>query len=1807
MYLPKAGDWKKLWCLWLLVLACLAGHAQIYPVDVSTQITPPYDVYLPDYASPGGEKLRIVLLQRDLTIQGYRLRFEMKIQVNGITIMQTSPSATPPPITLQPGIPTVLGGSDINWYVQPQNLEFGGGYSASTYEATRALPEGPVTITFTAYDYIRSNVQVSLPSSASFYASLNQPPLLNYPACGMQIAPLTPQFINFSWLPQNTSSPNSALSTNYIFSIWAVLPAGYSYQDIVQSAAPIYSTTVQQPDFVYGPAQPMLTPGQQYAWRIQAVDASGRDIFANNGISQTCYFNYTGDSSQGIINYPDIQINAAAVSAVQGKLWWTGDNGSSLDTSGYTQYLLSYRQSQGDNAWFTDTVVADTMYRLFNLEPSTAYEGRIQGYKGGSYGPYSNIASFTTPAQPVVSCTDSTNMLNPSSGTPLAIASPGMILTYGPWNVTLTTVQPLGAAGQFKGTCTVSIPFMGGTSFYATFTDLTVDNSRNVTAGNINFVSQSMQSFVDSSINNEMGGSLYGKVVSGSDTVNVTVPVSLANITELPVTLGPDSTIASFTIPGTPPVVVTVNDSMEEVTIKDSTGSTYALDNQGDLTQLTFANPSMQSFFATPANVAGLDALATGMGVVNFTDADSKFAFDSWQPFYSSASTILTGQYQQLTGGYYVAQKAIGSGESDIVGVSISLAPGLSKDSLLFATGTGTQLIWDSTDNTVNLLGGPAADAQVVYALYPKPGGGYYSLGKLQVSAYEQQSFTVVVVPVVAGDGVVPAINTQQIADSLNSIYNKVNVSWTVVADSAYNNVPAWDANGDGTLTMTGSSMLSNKLVGEPAALMKSYMSARSMDKTKPYLFVLNTSNGSTGDPGGAAGDMPRGQQYGFLFLNQAGTPDQAAVAAAHELGHGQFNLEHTFSGDIGLSQGATAAWPNLMDYVSSNARRLYKYQWGQIHQPGQVLGIFESDTAGQSIILGGSLPNQFLNEDNTTFSFLTPSGKVIVLPKKILAPVFFHGIENQDLVDEVTGVLAGFTQDGITYLADVDGNGNFNGYKGANGGYYSDQSYTNNTTVDKVVMGLPASQNYTIYGFGINPNWLKYSFTQEPLADEDAIGLELFTGNPVVKGNTSSYSYNTSVLGNTPTKISSSEVNDISKYPNTPTLLYLLKIEQIKNWNSGMFSQFTDPNRYLDWTNFSPLPGPASSPKNLVLNADLGHWDSLVMNNVGGLKDEWTQGQYEPYFRTMLDSLKSFMEQGMNGTDNFWANLTIDTAATSVDWQLTLTSDDQLASLPLNTRILALRIATKGCIVDGTDVFPNGTVDNNYEANLVRLVSTTPASDGTNLLTSLVQSQDGNNQEALISALTTDVCGLDGGDFINFVNAVSVFAIKGKVANYDNSVIGVGTNRIHKRFLSFDPSFWASGNAYANVNSDGRISFEYLSNITPDDYDSVKVTPYASVTIQFQSDKITVFGTFKADSCYTMPAIMAYTILHSVMVSNFKTGGVVLVNVALLSTGIGAFGDALLDGSVGAMMASAVDVGVGVTNILVETKYKDILGQTDQGKSILQFWEGVNLLYGGAQITTTLVNAATTAKVAAETMEETTTDAQETATLSATETEADNIIGTGASSQASGLLNVDEMENLAAQTPTGQNLTNLSITTFQQYGMTIAIPQQGIIRDLLQDIMQNGDLTGAKTEEIMDLLMEGNGYQKIAAKYNGSNGFDGVYIKATETIDNASQIFIMESKQFKQSLLADFDGTTSYGAAKGVVLNSPNTATGLPAQMSDQWILYVAGKLEDTDADAIGQKIQNFMNYNRSKVIKYVNAVDKSSGNFLILKLNSY
>ncbi|MEQ9305123.1 MAG: hypothetical protein RJQ14_14540, partial [Marinoscillum sp.] len=61
----------------------------------------------------------------------------------------------------------------------------------------------------------------------------------------------------------------------------------------------------------------------------------------------------------------------------------------------------------------------------------------------------------------------------------------------------------------------------------------------------------------------------------------------------------------------------------------------------------------------------------------------------------------------------------------------------------------------------------------------------------------------------------------------------------------------------------------------------------------------------------------------------------------AHELGHGVYRLEHTFS-EKGLPQNDTE---NLMDY--GGGRELYKYQWDYVHDPASTVTLFDDEEEG--------------------------------------------------------------------------------------------------------------------------------------------------------------------------------------------------------------------------------------------------------------------------------------------------------------------------------------------------------------------------------------------------------------------------------------------------------------------------------------------------------------------------------------------------------------------------------------------------------------------------------------------------------------------------------------------------------------------------------------------------------------------------------------------------------------------------------------------------------------------------------------------
>ncbi len=78
---------------------------------------------------------------------------------------------------------------------------------------------------------------------------------------------------------------------------------------------------------------------------------------------------------------------------------------------------------------------------------------------------------------------------------------------------------------------------------------------------------------------------------------------------------------------------------------------------------------------------------------------------------------------------------------------------------------------------------------------------------------------------------------------------------------------------------------------------------------------------------------MPLKSKFGYIFNVEKNEATITARTIAHELGHGFFELRHTFVKKYNVKQGTT---DNLMDY--NNGRQLIKYQWDVLHDPKKRL-----------------------------------------------------------------------------------------------------------------------------------------------------------------------------------------------------------------------------------------------------------------------------------------------------------------------------------------------------------------------------------------------------------------------------------------------------------------------------------------------------------------------------------------------------------------------------------------------------------------------------------------------------------------------------------------------------------------------------------------------------------------------------------------------------------------------------------------------------------------------------------------------------
>ena len=195
----------------------------MFPVQVTSQVLPPYSVYPADYVAPGSNRLSLFVFLADVNRPELRVRLRVRLEGQGV-VVQTRPNYLPPPIILQGGLTEQLTGFDIADYFNPENLDFQG-ITRQQYQRDGRLPEGIYRFCFEVLEYNRG-VTISNTSCAVAWLILNDPPLLNQPALGSTVNITYPQNLVFQWTPRHTGSPNSAFNVEYDFTLVELWPKG---------------------------------------------------------------------------------------------------------------------------------------------------------------------------------------------------------------------------------------------------------------------------------------------------------------------------------------------------------------------------------------------------------------------------------------------------------------------------------------------------------------------------------------------------------------------------------------------------------------------------------------------------------------------------------------------------------------------------------------------------------------------------------------------------------------------------------------------------------------------------------------------------------------------------------------------------------------------------------------------------------------------------------------------------------------------------------------------------------------------------------------------------------------------------------------------------------------------------------------------------------------------------------------------------------------------------------------------------------------------------------------------------------------------------------------------------------------------------------------------------------------------------------------------------------------------------------------------------------------------------------------------
>jgi hypothetical protein len=943
---------KKLHFSLLAFLIGFFANAQIFPVQVNSNIIPPYLPTVSSYATSTNQKYFVNIFTADLSVVNRPATLKFYIEGNGIQAQSTPVVTGAAPIYLNGGETLSLTNIDLAPYFQIQNLQ---GISPAQY--ANNLPQGQYNYCIEVYDAF-TNQKISQKSCTFYYFLYNEPPLLNLPVNHEVQFFQDPQNLIFTWTPRHINATNIEYQFTLVELVDTNAPSNYAFA----VGAPLYQTTTSNTMLLYGPTEPQMIAGRKYAWRVKAVNQPGFGedaLFNNNGFSEIYDFVYAGNCVAPTF------VVSFSLSSTQAKITWQPN-------PDHLGYKVEYRKLNTTN-WF-EAANFNNEAKLFDLEPSATYEFRVGAMCIGNQITYSPINQFTQPAGNVVTLNCGLMPTVDLSNQVLYTATmpSDQVFLAGDFPIHVTEVS---GTTTYTGKGWTNLPYFSFVRIQVEFKDIKVNTGMSLVDGVIK--------------------ATYDPTWSNIIDINAVVGV-IENAGDA---FSPDTDEHSyqvdFVIPNASSIVVTDNsivingpagqvithdrDLGESVIIRDANGNVYGVGPTANSAVLLQAGAG---FIPSSSNTTGVNssgqvtafdhtkAKVTFKRSPNGTNA-SKFADDE-RPTDNTISDKILSKYKKVNDYNYYYKGVENDGKatrsSEFIEARIE-----TFDNTIVAD----SIVFNIKGSKANKIGNAVKNGNISTVTLEVP--VFETVKELELLALIKKTTatgknTVVGAAMIIPTKILPVVNVTivpvngatiptNINASLQNIYKGVGVTFNTTVAANYTSTIT-------TLQCGDSGFMAN-YTAEQNTFIGKYTALHPADAKQYYVFVMNNITPSRP----INGFMPLHRQIGFIFPSQTSqtatseikTGNDITSTIAHEIGHGIFELEHPWE-DFNYPK-TTPATNWLMDYAQGT--KLPYTHWQKMSHPKFGLYIFQSDASGEHAV------DNYIVTENDAF-FLAPNGRPI-------------------------------------------------------------------------------------------------------------------------------------------------------------------------------------------------------------------------------------------------------------------------------------------------------------------------------------------------------------------------------------------------------------------------------------------------------------------------------------------------------------------------------------------------------------------------------------------------------------------------------------------------------------------------------------------------------------------------------------------------------------------------------------------------------------------------------------------------------------